>query len=270
VAGRADNPIQIAIIGRPNSGKSTLINRLIGENRQIVSEIAGSTRDSIAIDFSTQGHHYTLVDTAGIRRFAKIHSELERATINQSLKSLHASAVVILLLDATLGLTDQDLCLLQRIVEAGRAIVILCNKWDQLNTEQKLAFQANCKQRLLSMPFIPIGFISGLHGTGLVKIMPLVQEAYRNATKKLSTPQLTRLLQQALTMHPPPRVNQRTIKLRYAHPGGYNPPTIVMHGTHIKIIPTAYKRYLHNFYQNQLAIVGTPLKLAFKEKRVKK
>jgi GTP-binding protein len=262
-----DAPIKIAIIGRPNAGKSTLVNRLVGENRQIVSEEAGTTRDSIEINFQYQNHHYILIDTAGIRRLANVEAGLEMAAVDQSLQSLAMSAVVILLLDATLGLTDQDLRLLQRIVDSGRAVVMLCNKWDTLDTEAKLDFQKNCKRRLRFIPFVQIGFISGLYGTGLPRVIPLVREAYTHATKKLSTSTLTRLLQKALGAYAPPHVNKRAIKLRYAHPGGYNPPIIVIHGTHVRDIPATYKRYLHNFYQTQLKTVGTPLKLEFREKR---
>jgi GTP-binding protein len=259
-------PIKIAIIGSPNAGKSTLINRLLGETRHIVSDQAGTTRDSLAVSYEFQNQKYALIDTAGIRRLAHIEAGLETESVQQSLQALQASEAVILLIDAILGLKDQDLRLLQYIKESGRAIVILYNKWDALNYEEKLALQLESKRRLRFIPFAKVGFISALKGTGLLKLMPMIQEAYKNATKKLNTAQLTQLLHRAIQKHSPPMIHKRTIKLRYAHPGGYNPPIIVIHGTNTTYLPESYQRYLQNFYHTQLDMTGTPIKLEFKEK----
>jgi GTP-binding protein len=258
--------IKIAIIGRPNAGKSTLINQLLGENRNIVSNQPGTTRDSIAVDFQWHNQAFVLIDTAGIRRPSKIEEKFEQASIDQSIQAVYSSHLVILLIDATTGVTDQDLRLLQGILETGRGIIILFNKWECLSDDAKHRLQQELKWRLRFITFAKIGFISALQGKGMDDLFGWVQEVYQNATQKLSTSQLTRILQEAQQTHAPPAVSSRVIKLRYAHPGGTNPPLIVIHGTNTSYIPLAYQRYLEKFYRRHLTLIGTPLKLVFKEK----
>ena len=256
--------IAIAFVGRPNVGKSTLINRILGEDRVVVYDMPGTTRDSIAIPFQRDEQHYTLIDTAGIRRRSRVDEKIEKFSIIKTLQSIKSSQVCLLLLDAREGLTDQDMHLLGFIIEAGKALVIVVNKWDGLDDEHKEQLRGTLARRLQFANFAKTRFISALHGSGVGLLFKDILDAYASAVQKLSTPTLTRLLNDLSTQHPPPLVNGRRIKLRYAHSGGHNPPIIVIHGNQVAALPDTYKRYLSKGFTEQLGLVGTPVKLEFK------
>lgn len=259
-----EKSIKIAFIGKPNVGKSTLINRLLGEERVVVYDLPGTTRDSIAIPFSRNEQAYTLIDTAGIRRRARVYEKIEKFSIIKTLQSIKDAHVCLLLIDAREGLTDQDLNLLSFIIEAGKGLVIAVNKWDSLAHEEKEAVRSEIDRRLQFIKFAKISFISALRGSGVNLLFKDINDAYASAIKTLSTPQLTRLLQDFVQQNPPPMVSGRRVKLRYAHVGGHNPPIIIIHGNQVDALPESYKRYLMNAYQTQLKLVGTPLKIEFK------
>ncbi len=252
--------IRLAVLGRPNVGKSTLINRLLGEERQITSDQAGTTRDSVSIPLQREGRSYLLIDTAGIRRRARVPEGLEKLSVIKALQSIDAAEVVILVLDAREGITDQDLRLLGHILERGRALVIAVNKWDGLDREQKEAVRRELERRLVFVDFAEVHFISALHGSGLGRLMDAVQRAWESARAELATAQLNEILERLLRRQPPPMVKGRRIKLRYAHPGGSNPPTIVIHGNQVEALPASYRRYLVNGFRRALGgLPGTPL-----------
>lgn len=256
--------IQIAVVGRPNVGKSTLINRVLGEERVVVYDLPGTTRDSIAVPFERDGQSYTFVDTAGIRRRSRVNEKIEKFSIVKTLQSIKQSQVCLMLLDAKEGLTDQDMHLLGYIIEAGKALVILVNKWDGLDPDHKEQVRQTLERRLHFANFAQIRFISALHGSGVGLIFQDIKQAYASAMLDLSTPKLTRLLEDLSTQHTPPLVNNRRIKLRFAHAGGHNPPIIVIHGNQVNALPDSYKRYLIKGFTEKLGLIGTPLKLEFK------
>ncbi len=256
--------VTIAFVGRPNVGKSTLINRILGEDRVVVYDMPGTTRDSISIPFERDARHYTLIDTAGIRRRSRVDEKIEKFSIIKTLQSIKSSHVCLMLMDAQEGLTEQDMHLLGLIIESGKALVIVVNKWDGLDEEHKEGVRQTLARRLHFANFAKIRFISALHGSGVGLLFKDILEAYDSAIQTLSTPQLTRLLQDLSTQHTPPLVNGRRIKLRYAHAGGHNPPVIVIHGNQVAALPDSYKRYLVKGFTEQLGLVGTPLKLEFK------
>lgn len=258
------NEIKIAFAGRPNVGKSTLINRILGEERVVVYDMPGTTRDSISIPFSRDGHDYVLIDTAGVRRRARVDEKIEKFSVIKTLQAIKESHVCLMMIDAKEGITDQDLHLLGFIIESGKALVIAVNKWDGLEEEEKEAIRQELSRRLHFATFAKIRFISALHGSGVGSLFKDINQAYVSATQALSTPQLTRLLLELVTKHTPPLVNGRRIKLRYAHAGGQNPPLIVIHGNQVASLPESYKRYLMNAFSDHLKLVGTPLKLEFK------
>lgn len=257
--------VNIAFAGRPNVGKSTLINRILGEERVVVYDLPGTTRDSIAIPFERDGQKYRLIDTAGVRRRSRIDEKIEKFSVIKTLQAIKASNVCVMLLDATEGLTDQDMHLLGYIIETGKALVIAVNKWDGLDEDAKEQVRNTLERRLHFTHFAKIRFISALYGRGLKVLFGDVMEAYRSATQSLSTPKLTRLLQDLSAQHSPPLVQGRRIKLRYAHAGGHNPPVVVIHGNQLDSLPDSYKRYLTKGFTAQLGLVGTPLKLEFKQ-----
>lgn len=259
-----ENVIKIAFAGRPNVGKSTLINRILGEERVVVYDMPGTTRDSIAIPFERDEQQYILIDTAGVRRRARVDEKIEKFSVIKTLQSIKESNVCLMLFDARDGLTDQDLHLLGFIIESGKALVILVNKWDGVDGDQKEHIKNELTRRLHFAHFAKIRFISALHGTGVGGIFKDILQAYASATQSFSTPKVTRLLQDLITQHTPPLVNGRRIKLRYAHAGGQNPPIIVVHGNQLDSLPDSYKRYLANGFTQHLGLVGTPLKLEFK------
>jgi GTP-binding protein len=256
--------IQLAIIGRPNVGKSTLVNRILGEDRVVVFDGAGTTRDSIYIPFERQDQKYTIIDTAGVRRRARISETVEKFSVVKALQAIEASDVVILVIDATEGITDQDLGLLGFVIDAGKALVVAVNKWDGLTAHHKEEVKRNLVYRLQFAEFAKIHYISALHGTGVGKLFSSVQTAYQAAIKELPTSLLTSVLEEAVKNHTPPMVNGRRIKLRYAHTGGHKPPIIVIHGNQTEHVPISYKRYLINTFREALKLEGTPIRIDFK------
>tara|TARA_Y100000588_G_C14194178_1_gene899413 strand:- start:21 stop:1415 length:1395 start_codon:yes stop_codon:yes gene_type:complete len=259
-----DNAIDIAFIGRPNVGKSTLINRMLGEERVVVYDMPGTTRDSISIPFEHDEQKYVLVDTAGVRRRGRIDEKVEKFSIVKTIQSVKQSHVCLLLIDGKEGLTDQDLHLLGFIIESGKAVVILVNKWDGLEHDHKEHIKTELDRRLQFAKFAKVRFISALHGTGVGHLYKDIQQAYKSAMQQLSTPKLTKLLEEFVSQHMPPSVQGRRIKLRYAHAGGHNPPIIVIHGNQLNALPESYIRYLTNAYTSALGLIGTPLKIELK------
>ncbi|MFA5984292.1 MAG: ribosome biogenesis GTPase Der [Methylococcaceae bacterium] len=256
--------IAIAVVGRPNVGKSTLINRLLGEERVLVFDEPGTTRDSIYIPFERHGKQFTLIDTAGMRRKSKVSQVIEKFSIIKSLQAIEKSNVVIYLIDASEGVTDQDAHLLGLVLEAGKALVIGLNKWDGLNLEQKDKIKRQMELRLTFLDFAEKHPISALHGSGVGSLFDVVQELYDSAMLNMGTPVLTRILKEATDSHQPPLVAGRRIKLKYAHQGGRNPPIVVIHGVQTDSLPTSYKRYLINYFREKLNLSGTPIRLEFK------
>jgi GTP-binding protein len=256
--------IKVAIIGRPNVGKSTLINRIMGEERVVVFDMPGTTRDSIFIPFERDGQQYTFIDTAGVRRKARIKEAIEKFSIIKTLQAIDAANVVIMVLDAREGVSDQDAHLLGYAIDSGRALVIAINKWDGLDSHQKDMVKRDLEVKLPFLDFAKQHFISALHGTGVGDLFKSVNRAYRSATRKFSTPELTRLLEDLVQTHQPPLIRGRRIKLRYAHQGGKNPPTIIIHGNQVESVPNAYRRYLVNAFIKHFKLEGTPLRVEFK------
>jgi GTP-binding protein len=257
--------IRIAVVGRPNVGKSTLINRMLGEKRVLAFDQPGTTRDSIYIPFERDGHDYTLIDTAGVRRRSKVNEAIEKFSVIKTLQAINDAHVVILVLDAHSGeVAEQDASLAGHIIESGTALVLAINKWDGLDDDQRQWFRDQLDRRLPFLNFAERYFISALHGSGVGELFGAVEDAYRAALIKVSTPELTRLLEQAVHEHQPPLVRGRRIKLRYAHQGGQNPPIIVIHGNQTSRLPHSYKRYLNNYFRKVLKLVGTPIRLEFK------
>jgi GTP-binding protein len=260
----APGGIGIAVVGRPNVGKSTLVNRLLGEERVIVFDEPGTTRDSIYIPFERNGKKFTLIDTAGMRRRSKIAETIEKFSVIKSLQAIEKANVVIYLIDAREGITDQDAHLLGLVLEAGRALIIGLNKWDGISDDQKATIHRQLDVKLSFLEFAEKHPISALHGSGVGKMFDVVQQLYAAAMLDMSTPVLTRILKEATTAHQPPIVNSRRIKLKYAHQGGRNPPIVVIHGVQTDALPESYKRYLINYYRDKMGLVGTPIRLVFK------
>lgn len=257
---------RIAIVGRPNVGKSTLVNRMLGEDRVVVFDHPGTTRDSIEIDFQRENKQgditdYTLIDTAGVRRRKNIDEAVEKFSIIKTLQSIGDAHVTVLVVDARESLVDQDLHLLSHVVDAGRAVVIAINKWDGLSQEKKSSIKQVLERRLAFNDFAEIRYISALHGTGVGELYRSVDAAYAASTQKLSTNELTRVLEKAVFDHPPPMIAGRRIKLRYAHAGGQNPPIIVIHGNQTDALPKHYRRYLEKTFRKAFKLFGTPIKI---------
>ena len=260
---------RIAIIGRPNVGKSTLVNRMLGEERVVVYDQPGTTRDSIEIDYHREDKNgvardYTIIDTAGVRRRKNVSEAVEKFSILKTLQSIADAHVTILVLDAREALVDQDLHLLSHIVDAGRAVVIALNKWDGLSVEKKKRISQELDRRLAFNDFAEVKTISALHGSGVGELYLSVDKAYNAATQKLATNELTRVLEKAVFDHPPPNVAGRRIKLRYAHAGGRNPPVIVVHGNQTSSVPKHYKRYLEKTFRKAFDLYGTPVRVEFR------
>ncbi|MBE2894058.1 ribosome biogenesis GTPase Der [Spirabiliibacterium falconis] len=257
--------IKIAIVGRPNVGKSTLTNRILGEDRVVVYDLPGTTRDSVYIPMERDGQEYTLIDTAGVRKRGKVTLAVEKFSVIKTLQAIEDANVVLLVIDAREGISDQDLSLLGFILNAGRSLVIVVNKWDGLDMDAKDRIKSELDRRLDFINFARVHFISALHGSGVGNLFKSVQEAYACAIKRYSTSMLTRILQMATDEHQPPLVSGRRVKLKYAHPGGHNPPIIVIHGNQVEKLPDSYKRYLTNYYRRSLKIIGTPIRIQFQE-----
>ncbi|WP_252179524.1 ribosome biogenesis GTPase Der [Endozoicomonas sp. 4G] len=256
--------IKIGIVGRPNVGKSTLVNRLLGEERVVVYDQAGTTRDSVYIPYERWGQDYTLIDTAGVRRRGKVHEVAEKFSVIKTLQAIEDANVVVLVVDAREGIVEQDLHLLGFVLEAGRAVVIAVNKWDGMKEEERKKVKEELARRLEFINFARIHMISAKHGTNVGHLYDSIDEAYECATRKLSTNQLTRILEDATKIHQPPMVRNRRIKLRYCHAGAMNPPTIIIHGNQTEEVPASYKRYLENTFRKVLKIMGTPIRIEFR------
>jgi GTPase len=263
-AAEGERALRIAVIGRPNVGKSTLINRLLGEERMLVFDEPGTTRDSVAVKFERDGEHYVLVDTAGVRRKSKVHEAIEKFSIVKALQAMESADVVIALLDAREGVTEQDVSLMGLVVERGRALVVVANKWDGLSDDQRRHVREDLDRRLPFLDFAERLFISALHGSAVGDLLPAAERAYAAATRELPTAELTRELEAAVSAHEPPLVRGRRIRLRYAHQGGRNPPVIVVHGKQTDRLPDAYRRYLVNRFRKAFKLQGTPVRLTFK------
>ncbi|MDO3385119.1 ribosome biogenesis GTPase Der [Gilvimarinus sp. SDUM040013] len=256
--------IKMAIVGRPNVGKSTLVNRMLGEERVIVYDHPGTTRDSVYIQYERFDKPYTIIDTAGVRRRKNVSATVEKFSIVKTLQAIDDANVVILVIDAQEGIVEQDLHLMGTVIDAGRALVIALNKWDGLDEAHKKFVKNELDRRLRFVDFANTHFISALHGTGVGNLYKSVEEAYHSATDKLSTSFLTQVLQDAISEHQPPMINGRRIKLRYAHAGGSNPPIIVIHGNQTAKVPAHYVRYLEKTYRRALNLRGTPVRVVFK------
>lgn len=259
-----DHGIKIAIVGRPNVGKSTLINTLVGEQRVIAFDMPGTTRDSIEVPFERDGKKYTLIDTAGIRRRGKIFEAIEKFSVVKTMQSISDANVVILLLDAQQDISEQDAHIAGFILEAGRALVVVVNKWDGLQTHQRDQVKIDLDRKLDFLGFAKTHFISALKGTGIPQMMKSVEGAYKAATTNLSTPKLTRALQEAIEKQEPKRKGSIRPKMRYAHQGGQNPPIIVIHGNALEGVTEPYKRYLEKHFRDTFNLVGTPLRIELK------
>ena len=255
--------IKLAIVGRPNVGKSTLINRLMGEERVVVFDMPGTTRDSIFIPFERDGRHYTFIDTAGVRRRSRIKETIEKFSIIKALQAIESANVVILMLDAHEGLTDQDMHLLSFVIDKGRALIVAINKWDGMSRDGRDFVKEQIERRLPYLDYAKYHYISALHGSGVGLLYDSVDKAYESAMQQHQASRLTELLQDAVQIHQPPLARGRRIKLRYAHQGGQNPPIIVIHGTQTEHIPESYKRYLVNQFRKWLKLEATPIQLEF-------
>ena len=256
--------IRIAVVGRPNVGKSTLINSLLGEERMIAFDSPGTTRDAVAADFERAGRKYTLVDTAGIRRRGKVHDVIEKFSVVKTLQAISDCNVAVLMLDAREQVSDQDANIAGFIVEAGRALVIAVNKWDGLSEERRDEVRAELSRKLYFLRYARMHFVSALTGQGLGALMKSVDDAHRAAFLKLSTPKLTRALQAAVERQQPPRRGMFRPKMRYAHQGGQNPPVIVIHGNGLSDVSDSYRRYLETWFRREFDLEGTPLRIEFK------
>jgi len=256
--------LRLAIVGRPNVGKSTLVNRLLGEERVIASEVPGTTRDSIAIDLERDGKKYRLIDTAGIRRRARVEEAVEKFSVLKTLQAIEYAQVVVVMIDATEGVTDQDATVLGHVLEAGRGLVIAVNKWDGLPDYQREQCRADLARKLTFVEYAQNITISAKHGSGLKELLRAVHRAHASATRKFTTSELSKALEIAYETMQPPVVRGHTAKLRFAHPGASNPPTIIIHGNRVTTLPESYKRYLANFFRKRFKLVGTPLRLEFK------
>ena len=257
----AERGVKIAIVGRPNVGKSTLVNTLIGEQRVIAFDMPGTTRDSIEVPFERDGKHYTLIDTAGIRRRGKVFEAIEKFSVVKTLQSVSEANVVILLLDAQQDISEQDAHIAGFILESGRALVVAVNKWDGLESSDRDEIKIDLDRKLDFLSFAKTHFISALKATGIGPLMKSVDAAYAAATADLSTPRLTRALIEAVEKQEPKRKGSTRPKMRYAHQGGQNPPIIVIHGNSLEAIAEPYKRYLEKHFRDTFKLVGTPLRI---------
>ena len=256
--------IKLAIVGRPNVGKSTLINTLVGENRVIAFDLPGTTRDAIEVEFERDGQPYTLIDTAGLRRRGKVFEAVEKFSVIKTLQAIEACNVVLLLLDAQQEISDQDAHIAGFVVESGRALVVAVNKWDNADTDRRERIKREFDRKLKFLGFAKTHYISALRGQGVNAVMRSVKAAHAAAFCKLSTPKLTRVLQDAVAQQPPPRKGIFRPKMRYAHQGGQNPPRIIVHGNALDAIANPYRRYLESRFRDAFELAGTPLRIEFK------
>ena len=258
-----DDVLKVAIVGRPNVGKSTMINALLGEERVIAFDLPGTTRDSIYVDFEREGRKYTLIDTAGLRRKGKVFESIEKFSVIKTLQSIEDAHVVVLVLDACQDISDQDAHIAGFVLDSGRALVVAVNKWDGLDNYKREQIKQELETRLKFLDFARFHYVSALKGQGLVQVFRSVDAAYKAATADLSTPQLTRTLIDAVARQAPPRSGIFRPKLRYAHQGGRNPPVIVIHGNALDQVPDSYRRYLEHVFREVFKLQGTPLRIQF-------
>lgn len=259
------NRVRIAFVGRPNVGKSTLVNRILGEERMIASEVPGTTRDSIAVDLERDGREYRLIDTAGLRRRGRVDEAVEKFSVVKTMQAIEQCQVAVLMLDAHEGVTDQDATVLGAVLDAGRALVIAINKWDGLTDYQREQAETQLSLRLGFVPWAESVRISAMHGSGLRELFNAVHRAHASANHQFSTSEVNQALEMAYTANPPPTIRGHVSKLRYVHPGGANPPTFIVHGTRLKELSETYKRYLENFFRKRFKLVGTPVQFIFRE-----
>lgn len=260
----APDALRFAVVGRPNVGKSTLVNRILGEDRVLVFDKPGTTRDSVAVNFTRDERPYVIIDTAGVRRRGKIDDVVEKFSVAKTVQAIEAAHVVLLVLDAREGVTDQDLHLAGLVLDSGRAVVIALNKWDGLTQDQRQQARSDVDRKLDFLDYATVHYISALHGTGVGELYASINRAFEAATRKFTTPELNRVLEVAVTQHQPPLVRGRRIKLRYAHQGGSLPPVIVVHGNQTALVPPAYARYLGNVFREAFDLHGTPVRVEFR------
>lgn len=256
--------MRVAVIGRPNVGKSTLINRMIGEDRVVAFDLPGTTRDSIFVPFERDGELYTLIDTAGVRRRKNISEKIEKFSIVKAIEAMNDAHVVILVIDGSEGVADQDLTLLGLALESGRGLVIAINKWDNLTQEQRNKIKHELEFKLVFVDYAKQHLISALHGTGVGDLFRTVKTVYDAAMRKVSTAELNRVLEQAVLDHQPPLISGRRIKLRYAHLGGSNPPRVIVHGNQVDKLPASYTKYLMGVFRKAFKWVGTPVMIEYR------
>jgi GTP-binding protein len=261
----AADGVRVAIVGRPNVGKSTLVNRLLGEERVVVSDVAGTTRDAIRVRLDRDGKRYTLIDTAGVRRRARVEEAVEKFSVIKTLQSIAAAHVAVVLLDAHEGVSEQDATVIGHVLDEGRALVIAVNKWDGLSTYEREQCRASLSRKLDFVGYARVVTISALHGSGIAELMKAINRAHASATREFGTAELTRALEKAYESYQPPMVRGHAPKLRFAHPGGTNPPGIVIHGSRTRHVAEAYRRYLENFFRKRFKLEGTPVRIEFRE-----
>ena len=254
----------VALAGRPNVGKSTLINRLIGEERVITSEVAGTTRDSILVPFERDNRLFTLIDTAGVRRRARIEDEVEHLSVSKTLQAIAEAHVVIMVVDAHDSIGEQDASVLGLALSRGRALILAVNKWDNIPMEQRDEIRRLLTLKIDFIPFAPVHFVSAKHGTGVGDLVHSMIRAYEAAMRQIKTPELTKCMEAAMQQHQPPIVRGRRIRLRYAHQGGRNPPRIIVHGSQSAHVPESYKRYLANMFREEFDLFATPVAVEFR------
>ncbi|MBS0569503.1 MAG: ribosome biogenesis GTPase Der [Proteobacteria bacterium] len=257
--------VRVAIVGRPNVGKSTLVNRLLGEERVVVSEVAGTTRDAIRVHLDRDGKRYTLIDTAGVRRRARVEEAVEKFSVIKTLQSIAAANVAVVMLDAREGVSEQDATVIGHVLDENRALVIAVNKWDGLSTYEREQCRASLSRKLDFVGYARVVTISALHGSGIAELMKAIDRAHAATTHEFGTAELTRALEKAYASYQPPMVRGHAPKLRFAHPGGTNPPTIVIHGSRTRHVADAYRRYLENFFRKRFRLEGTPIRIEFRE-----
>ena len=261
----ANKKPKIAIVGRPNVGKSTLVNALLGEERVIAFDEPGTTRDSIEIDLEKDGKVYTLIDTAGVRKKGRVFEAIEKFSVAKTMQAIEDANVAILVVDAQEGITEQDAHVAAYILDAGRALVVAVNKWDGLPEDEREFIKKEIDRKLIFLDWAKFHYISALRKKGLPELLTSVDGAFKAATAKLATPQLTRVLIDAIAQHQPPISRGTRPKLRYAHQGGQNPPIVVIHGSHVDDIKDSYKRYLEGVFRKTFQLVGTPLRVQFNQ-----
>ncbi len=262
-----DDPerVRIAFVGRPNVGKSTLVNRILGEERMIASDVPGTTRDSISVDLERDGRKYRLIDTAGLRRRGKVEEVVEKFSVFKTLQAIEQCQVAVIMLDAGEGVTDQDATVLGAVLDAGRALVVAVNKWDGQSDYTRQQTESLLSRKLSFVEWAETVRISALHGSGLRELFKAIHRAHNSATHKFSTADVTKAMEIAYETNPPPVVRGHVAKLRFAHPGGENPPTFIVHGTRLRTLSETYRRYLENFFRKRFKLVGTPIRFVFKE-----